>query len=238
MESSKQVMKTVPDFMESECIHFPFSSRQNTSLSEGWVLLMNRLFCSAVLVFQIWKRQCLPSQRRVLGTLWHIIRAGIRRVWAWFTGALQQERTWLDPGGVCKESNGGEYYGWMLMFERPQGNLNFMVSQAGFILVLSLLCNGARFQMSFKNISQKEGLTKGFASTWRHGSGQSNAAGHVMIKYECVLACPVVFCIRVMFCGSDNEQIVVCIRPSRCLRKNAHHLVYLMDHRRIIISRT
>ena len=92
----------------------------------------------------------------------------------------------------------------MLMFERPQGNLNFMVSQAGFILVLSLLCNGARFQMSFKNISQKEGLTKGFASTWRHGSGQSNAAGHVMIKYECVLACPVVFCIRVMFCGCEQ----------------------------------
>jgi hypothetical protein len=90
------------------------------------------------------------------------------------------------------------------MFERPQGNLNFMVSQAGFILVLSLLCNGARFQMSFKNISQKEGLTKGFASTWRHGSGQSIAAGHGMIKYECVLACPVVFCIRVMFCGCEQ----------------------------------
>ena len=90
------------------------------------------------------------------------------------------------------------------MFESSQEALNFMVSQAGFILVLSLLCNGARFQMSFKNISQKEGLTKGFASTWRHGSGQSNAAGHVMIKYECVLACPVVFCIRVMFCGCEQ----------------------------------
>ena len=92
----------------------------------------------------------------------------------------------------------------MLMLESSQGNLNFMVSQAGFILVLSLLCNGARFQMSFKNISQKDGFTKGFASTWRHGSGQSIAAGHGMIKYECVLACPVVFCIRVMFCGCEQ----------------------------------
>ena len=90
------------------------------------------------------------------------------------------------------------------MLEDSQDHLNFTVCQAGFIGVFSLLCNGARFQMSFKNISQKEGLTKGFASTWRHGSGQSNAAGHVMIKYECVLACPVVFCIRVMFCGCEQ----------------------------------
>ena len=83
----------------------------------------------------------------------------------------------------------------MLMLEISQEDLNLTVSQAGFVGVLSLLCNGARFQMSFKTISQKEGLTKGFASTWRHGSGQSNAAGHVMIKYECMLACPIAFCI-------------------------------------------
>ena len=76
--------------------------------------------------------------------------------------------------------------------------------------------------MSLKIISQQEGFTQGFPSTWRHGSGQSNAAGHVMIKYECMLACPIAFCIRVMFCGKDNEQIVVCIRPSRSLGKEMH----------------
>ena len=58
--------------------------------------------------------------------------------------------------------------------------------------------------MSLKIISQQEGFTQGFPSTWRHGSGQRNAAGHVMIKYECVLACPVVFCIRVLFCRCEQ----------------------------------